>query len=154
MRKKVLVALDETDASKRAAAFVNEFFDESSTEVVAVNVAAHAVPWVAGVPFGAMWGWGWPAGDVALLAAHPELDELRDPDTEAGETVREAGLRDAEVLHEVGDPARAILRAAEEAGADLIVVGTNDHGALSRFLFGSVSDDVVHRADRPVLVVH
>lgn len=151
--RKVLVALDESDASKRAATFVNEFFDASSTEVVAVNVAAHAVPWVAGVPFGAMWGWGWPTGDVAVLAAHPELDERRDLAAEAEEAVQDSGLRASEVVHETGNAAQAILRAADETGADLIVVGTNDQGALARFVFGSVSDDIVRQADRPVLVV-
>lgn len=51
------------------------------------------------------------------------------------------------------DPAAGILLAAERAGADVICIGT--HGGTGRFdtLLGSVSQQVVARSPRPVLVV-
>jgi nucleotide-binding universal stress UspA family protein len=56
-------------------------------------------------------------------------------------------------LFAVGDAAAEICRAATDLPADVIVVGAHDRGWLSRLLLGSVSDDVVHRARCPVLVV-
>ena len=49
---------------------------------------------------------------------------------------------------------RALSRVAELArNGDLVVVGTGDKNALERFLLGSVSDKVAHRASCDVLVV-
>jgi nucleotide-binding universal stress UspA family protein len=51
-----------------------------------------------------------------------------------------------------GQPAEALLGAAEDA--DLIVVGSRGLGGFKRLMLGSVSDQVVHHAPCPVLVVH
>jgi nucleotide-binding universal stress UspA family protein len=51
----------------------------------------------------------------------------------------------------VGDPAEIICEVGK--GYDLIVVSSHGRKGLSRFLMGSVSEDIVHRADRSVLVV-
>ena len=50
-----------------------------------------------------------------------------------------------------GDPAAIICEVGK--GYDLIVVSSHGRKGLSRFLMGSVSEDIVHRADRSVLVV-
>lgn len=55
------------------------------------------------------------------------------------------------VVH--GSAADAILRAADEERADLIVMSTHGRGGLSRWLYGSVADAVLHYASRPVLLV-
>ena len=47
-----------------------------------------------------------------------------------------------------------ILATADEIDAELIVVGSNRHGALGTTFFGSVSKELLKRARRPVLVVH
>jgi nucleotide-binding universal stress UspA family protein len=52
-----------------------------------------------------------------------------------------------------GDPVTAILRAAEEVGCDLIVMGTHGRTGLGRLLLGSVAEQVVRRASCPVLTV-
>ena len=53
----------------------------------------------------------------------------------------------------VGDPAGAIVHAAETENADLIVMGTHGRTGLTRFLMGSVAEAVVRRAKCPVLTV-
>jgi nucleotide-binding universal stress UspA family protein len=51
------------------------------------------------------------------------------------------------------DPRDAILAAAKETHADLIVIGTHGRRGLSRLVLGSVAEDVVRRAPCPVLAV-
>jgi nucleotide-binding universal stress UspA family protein len=57
---------------------------------------------------------------------------------------------EAEVV--VGVPAEAIRELARTRTVDLIVVGSRGRGAVTGAVLGSVSADIVHRADRPVLV--
>jgi nucleotide-binding universal stress UspA family protein len=52
-----------------------------------------------------------------------------------------------------GSIASAILRAATEVDADVVVMGTRGLSGVKSFLLGSVSHAVVQHADRPVLVV-
>ena len=52
-----------------------------------------------------------------------------------------------------GDAAPAILRAAKDVGADLIVMGTHGRTGLGRLLMGSVAEQVVRKATCPVLTV-
>jgi nucleotide-binding universal stress UspA family protein len=46
-----------------------------------------------------------------------------------------------------------ILRILQERGCDLIVIGTHGRTGLRHLLFGSVTEDVVRRAQCPVMVV-
>jgi len=59
---------------------------------------------------------------------------------------------DAETEVLEGDPAGRILELARLRDVDLIVVGSRGLGPIAGALVGSVSREVVHRADRPVLV--
>jgi nucleotide-binding universal stress UspA family protein len=52
-----------------------------------------------------------------------------------------------------GSPAQEIVRAAEQSGAQMIVMGTHGHGVLGRALMGSVAQNVVTDSKVPVLLV-
>jgi nucleotide-binding universal stress UspA family protein len=52
-----------------------------------------------------------------------------------------------------GDVATEILRAAQDAHGDMIVIGTHGRGGLTRLLMGSVAEQVVRRASCPVVTV-
>ena len=60
---------------------------------------------------------------------------------------------DVETIAEPGDPAEAILRLAEQRGADLVVVGSKGMSGVGRFLLGSVPNKVSHHAPCSVLIV-
>jgi nucleotide-binding universal stress UspA family protein len=64
----------------------------------------------------------------------------------AGAAVAEKHLRE-------GRPAEEIAALADEVGADLVVLGSREMGALKRLVLGSTSQEVVRKAARPVLVV-
>lgn len=51
------------------------------------------------------------------------------------------------------DIAAAILSTAADVNAELIVLGTRGRGGVKSMMLGSVSQAVLHHADRPVLVV-
>ena len=71
-------------------------------------------------------------------AARARLDAL------AGQC-QEAGV-EAEVILREGVPFAEILKAAEDAPIDLIVLGSHGRTGLSHFLIGSVAERVVRRA--------
>jgi nucleotide-binding universal stress UspA family protein len=66
--------------------------------------------------------------------------------------VRQEGCEaDEEILE--GTPAEQVVELARARNAPLIVVGSRGLGAITGALLGSVSSAIIHRADRPVLVV-
>ncbi len=86
------------------------------------------------------------------------VDEASYGDTELEELAHARALLDAEGVEAeyqpaIGEPADAIVDVAEQRGADLIVVGTRDPGAVQRLLGYSVSQGVLRRARCNVLVV-
>jgi nucleotide-binding universal stress UspA family protein len=75
--------------------------------------------------------------------------EKLEAETEAlGLADKAAGTRVA-----VGRPDARIVRAAEDIGAGLVVLGSRGRGPIKRAVLGSVSDSVVRHAHCPVLVV-
>lgn len=78
------------------------------------------------------------------------------------EELKERGGVSAEALDAVSveevqrrdvSPGPAILNYASEANVDLIALGTHGRRGPSRILLGSVAEEVVRRADRPVFTV-
>ena len=53
----------------------------------------------------------------------------------------------------IGDAREVILHAAEEIGADMIVMGTHGRRGFKRALLGSVAETVVRSAPCPVLTI-
>jgi|SRR5208337_267973 len=52
-----------------------------------------------------------------------------------------------------GEPSAAIIRAAQELAADLIVIATHGYTGLNRVLLGSVAELVVRESPVPVLTI-
>jgi len=155
---RVLVAVDHTDGSVRAAETAHRLFGDDA-EYLAVNVTdvvdLAAIPWYGagwGAPYAAPYGAVWEyrtTGTDSQIVDGEDLGEAQ-----ARDVADQSGLPDAVALGEQGDPATAVLRAAEERGVDVIVVGTEERGWLDRFLRPSVSKEIVRQAHVPVLIVH
>jgi nucleotide-binding universal stress UspA family protein len=88
----------------------------------------------------------WQITDSAVAEEHA---------VKAAEIATKAGLPRAKLhaLSEKGDPADALVRVAEERGGDLIVVGSKGMSSASRFLLGSVPNNVSHHAACDVMIV-
>jgi nucleotide-binding universal stress UspA family protein len=65
---------------------------------------------------------------------------------EQGGTVTRSHLREGRTFEEV-------IKLGDKIEADLLLVGSRGHRGLRRMLVGSNSEDIVHHAHRPVLVV-
>ncbi len=159
--RKVLVAIDGSEATHRVVGFVNDFFRNGGSddiEVIGVNIgmADTAPPTGFILPDGAMFGMAYPwyydrpGSEWAEATAKEEEQAQR----KAATVVAESGLEDAQAVGRLGgEPADTIVRVADEQDVDLIVVGDNHRGALQRLLTPSTSREVVKRSERPVLVV-
>lgn len=149
----VLLAVDETDESIDAVRQARDLFGPEAT-YLAVNVAETPPRWT---PTPMPWGMVYP---YPIGASVPDVEApLGDRSTEAQDHAREtaeevageAGLAAAPV-GEVGDPSSAILAAAAQHGADVIVVGSTHKGWWRRLFEGSVSRDIAERSPVPVLL--
>jgi nucleotide-binding universal stress UspA family protein len=77
-----------------------------------------------------------------------------DSATEGAQRADAAGLvAEPRVAKRDEDIAAVIVAAASDVEADVIVLGTRGRGDVKSLLLGSVSNAVVHHADRPVLIV-
>ena len=96
-------------------------------------------------------------GTVITKGAETTFEHLRDK-AQAVLAVEEERLGNGAVsethLLTGGQPDDAILDAAEDIGAGLLVVGSRGFGGVRRTLLGSVSDSVVRRAHCSVMVAH
>jgi nucleotide-binding universal stress UspA family protein len=73
---------------------------------------------------------------------------------EAKDRAHAAGAKDVEERAIVGAPVDALVGLAEEAGADLLVVGNVGLSTIAGRLLGSVPANVSRRAKVDVLIVH
>ncbi|WP_336133948.1 universal stress protein [Natronomonas amylolytica] len=98
---------------------------------------------------------------VVLAAESEDKDEVQaelaadaeDAVAELAERAEDAGL-DVTTATPDGVPHREILSYAEEAGIDLLVLGTHGRtGREKRLNLGSTTERVVKATDRPLLVV-
>ncbi len=158
----VLIAVDDSDSSVVAARTAYRLFGDAADYTV-INVAdSSPVYWgddalgsgmvyPLAVP-GAGMGGGMPLTVTAPDTSNRVAEPLDLAEQTAQQVMAEAGVRDARPIGESGDPAKAIVDAAHEYEADVIVVGTHDRGWFTRLFTSSVADAVVRKADTPVLI--
>ena len=138
---RILIATDGSPAAQDAVVFGLDLAADQHAEVDVVHVM-HAFEFV-------------PMAGLGLPAAQPHRRSERDIAVLGDATVlaRSKGVVARTKLLS-GDAADEILSYAELIDADLVVLGSRGRGALVSALLGSVSQEVVHRARQPVLVVH
>ena len=129
----IVIGYDGSESAGRALERAAQLADDGAT--VTVVSSTHPLA-----------GKGGFAYDPAEKEAHQE--HLR----EAKSRLEKLGVEPSTV-EGYGDPADVIVRQAEAADADLIVVGNEHRHLLERLLTGSVSSGVTRRAECDVLVV-
>jgi nucleotide-binding universal stress UspA family protein len=143
--KKILLAIDGSDHSKRAAQVAGELSAGLHIPVDVVNVVSDATL-VTG-----------PVDEYAriekIAISQRELLKALGADlvVQAANTVRQAGgdVGTTDVL--IGAPAHQIVRYAENHYADCIVMGRRGLGDVGGLFMGSVSHKVGHLTDRTLI---
>ncbi len=143
MYKTILVPLDGSKRAERILPYVEELAERCESEVVLLTISEP--PALPSGPHGSR-------VDVyqqEVEHAHNEAEAyLRTLDGE----FREKGVKArSRVVH--GPVVKSILDAAEEADADLIALASHGRTGLSQVFYGSVAAGVLHRADRPLLLI-
>lgn len=85
-----------------------------------------------------------------------QVEQLKAEQTENAERLIEQTAPDGvetKIVVETGNPARAITEYAARVQADLTVISTHARSGAGRFLFGSVTEQVIQNSDTPVLAV-
>jgi universal stress protein A len=158
----VLVPTDFSEPASRALRYAFEEATLHHAKVTLLHVLAPhtgtAVYYVTGEPAPGPQDVDPAAGGRlrASLPAPPTIvrrDHYQEARTQLHDLIPDgfAGACDVEVA--AGQPADAIVRAAEEREADLIVMGTHGRTGLQHVLLGSVAEKVVRLAPCPVLTV-
>lgn len=144
MFKRILLATDGSAASAHAVALAVRLARGCGARLTAVYV-------VDPYPFMGV-GETNPTGFQAYMAAaQRQAEQAHASVTTAcsqGGPAVDLQLRRIEEMN----PASGILQAAEEEGADLIVVGSHGRAGLNRLVLGSVAAKVVAQSPIPVLV--
>jgi nucleotide-binding universal stress UspA family protein len=139
--KKILIATDGSPAAVEAVEFGLELAADEGAKAIVV----HVVPSFDSYPMG---GFGLSPGAIT----HEMTAVDRAPVAEALELATEKGVEaEGELLR--GTAVAQIAAYADERDADLIVIGSRGHGAITTPLLGSVSLGVLRHTRRPVLVV-
>jgi nucleotide-binding universal stress UspA family protein len=136
--KKIVVGYDDTEPAKRALERAAELAKAFGASLVVTSVT----PVVASI--------GRSAGAIDIT----DPPAKHEAELAAARAYLEGQGLTAEYQPAIGEVATAIVDAANELGADMIVVGTRDQGAIERLFHHSISTAVAHRARCDVLIVH
>jgi nucleotide-binding universal stress UspA family protein len=137
---RVVVGVDDSDASLRALEFAFDFAAAHQRPLTAVRAWSDVV--VGGGP-----GVGIPASSDASDRRRGELGLLH---AALAEYTSQYPQVDVTATAEHGHPARVLSDASEHAAA--VVVGARGRGAFAGMLLGSTSQAVMHHASCPVIV--
>jgi nucleotide-binding universal stress UspA family protein len=163
--KSIVVGYDGSEEAERALRRGAEIADAFSARLVVVSVSDSAyapVPVSAVEPTAelappAVAGPVAPGGTVPLPEpppTPPEPEEVARRQLERARMSLASRKLETEYVVELGDPAERLLEVADQRDADLIVVGSREHGFLDRLLGRSVDEAVARRSERDVLLAH
>ena len=137
MYKKILVALENSQADESMLPHVTEMARRMHSHLLLVHVAD-----------------GWVARNFEKLKL-AESDEMKADRAYLEQTaaqLRGQGLQVTAHLA-LGDPPQEILKTAEAEHCDLIAMTSHGHRLLGDLLFGSTIHEVRHKTSIPVLLV-
>jgi nucleotide-binding universal stress UspA family protein len=95
--------------------------------------------------------------EVLDLSAYQQNRDRRKKDAESYLAGLEGVLNEKNIsakrIVSFGSVVQSILDTAEREGADLIAMASHGRSSLSRVFYGSVAAGVLHRVDRPLLII-
>jgi nucleotide-binding universal stress UspA family protein len=137
MFEKILVALDESDHSKKALGIAGDLAEQSKGEVRVVHVREA------------------PLGMGGALTEVERVEKAQAYVDDAVKMLSDRGVTaSGEVINEhYSRIASSILHAAQTDGASVIVLGSRGITSLEGLVLGSVTHRILHLSKIPVLVI-
>ena len=137
MYKRILVAIENSEADRTILAHVSQLARLTGAELLLVHVAD-----------------GWAARNFNQLKLR-ESEEMKNDraylDKLRAELAAEGPTVDTRLA--LGDPATELIKAAEEHHVDLIAMSTHGHRFLSDVFHGATADRLRHLVTVPVLLL-
>lgn len=142
MYQKILVPLDGSKRAEKILPHVEELAAHYQAAVTLLQI----------IPL---------AGNILTAGVITPLPDQLDSEKKLAEFYLsniKAGLEEKQIetrTHVVvsGQVVDAILRTAEEENIHLIAMSSHGHSGLSRVFYGSVAAGLLHRIDRPLLII-
>lgn len=145
MFNSILIAVDGSEHAKKALEVACRLMGQDNATLHILHV-----PEVLAYDTTMVWG----IGAVALESSREVLEDAGQKIIEkASDAAREQGASHVETHLHQGDPARLILRKAEDLGVEAIVLGSRGLGNFAGLMMGSVSHKVTHSAKCSVITV-
>ncbi|MCW5878110.1 MAG: universal stress protein [Anaerolineales bacterium] len=151
MYKRILVPLDGSKRAERILPHVEDLAAKEAATVILLYVVDPGL-----VPFT-------PGMSMGMAPAPQELElywqSLQEAEQDADKYLQTQAARLAkhkiktENLVRRGDPVNAIVSASEEENVDLIAMSSHGRTGLERVFYGSVTSGVLHKVDRPLLLI-
>ena len=143
----ILLAMDGTESSEAAVGMLIDRFRPGHAQVRVL----HAVEWMKDMPMSFEFGQGPTyARDIehSRAASYARGEQLV---ARVAGQLQQAGFQTS-VSTPDDDPRHAIVQAAREWPANLIVMGSHGRRGVDRFLIGSVAENVMRHAPCSVLI--
>lgn len=143
MFEKILLPTDFSDVAEKALDCVKQLKDAGTKEVVILHVIKK--------------------DSINVIAQYSSIRDFREVENEVEGEARKKIARIKEELKEIGFqvktrietgfPFNEILRVENEENVSVIVIGSHGISNIKEILLGSVSEKVIRKAKKPVLVI-
>lgn len=143
MFKKILLPTDFSDVAEKALACVKQLKDAGTKEVIILHVIKK--------------------DSLNVIAQYSSIRDFREVENEVEGEARKKMARMEKELKEIGFrvktrietgfPFNEILRVENEENVSVIVMGSHGMSNIKEILLGSVSEKVIRKAKKPVLVI-
>lgn len=149
--KTILIALDYDPTAEKVAEAGAALAKALSAKVILLHVIAEPA-YYSSVAYAPVMGFG---GYVDMDIMQPDIiDNLKKASTQFLEKSKEhLGDDKIEILVKEGDIPDAIIDAAKEQSADIIVIGSHSRKWLEAIVMGSVTEKVLHHTTIPMYIV-
>ena len=140
MFEKILYVTDFSDVSKKALEYCKKLKEVGAKEVIAL----HVIEWE-------------PNFEKMPLYLKKELQKMLEQGAQKELEIIESELKekgfDVTIRMEKGSPFEEILKVEDEENVSAIVVGSHGKSNIKEMLIGSVSENVIRKSKKPVLVI-
>ena len=142
MFKKILFPTDFSGVSKSAMSYIKKLKEGGTETVILLHVidqrSMQAIDQLAGMN-------SLELEREIMIRADKDLGEIE-------KELKESGL-EVKTLLKTGFPLREILKAEKEEDVSIIVIGSHGKSNLEEMFLGSVSEKVVRKCKKPVLII-